>query len=132
MYKTNVELKFPQDFVGQLTTARGEFPVGSESARLAPYDMLLAALGSCFYATFLDIVEKMQLSYEQADIKLEGINRDEVPTTLQSVTIDFTLKGANSEQRDKYERASDLAGKYCSIYQTVSHVADISVNLHLE
>jgi len=62
-----------------------------------PYDLLLMSLGSCLYATFEDIISKKKLSYEKLIMDITGEKRTETPTTL----------------------------KYCSIYNTLAHVAEM-------
>ena len=129
---TIVDLKFSNKFQGELTTAKGKYDVGVEEGNLTPYDMLLGALGGCFYATFIDIVKKMQLEYESAEIHIEGKKRDDKIATLETVDFDFTLYGADESNLKKYQRAVELAAKYCSIHETISKVADIKLNLKLK
>jgi len=125
MAATNVRLSFDNSFSGTLRTARGQFPVGKEEGTLAPYDMMLGALGACYYATFLDIARKMRLEYTSAAVDISGVKREEVPTTLQTVTMVFTVVGAQDQKG--FERAAQLAAKYCSIHETIAQVADITL-----
>lgn len=132
MHTTKVELNYKADFTGTLTTDSGEFLVGRGEDRLLPYPMLLGALGSCYYSVFLDIMEKMQLPLEGVSMTITGVNRDESPTTLQTVDIDFTIRGGAEDEKSRanYEKACKLAGKYCSIHVTISKVAEIKTNVH--
>ncbi len=61
---------------------------------------------------------------------VEGEKREEVPTTLKTVHLKVTISGASEEKG--LTKALDLAGKYCSIYQTISHVADMSHEIIFE
>ena len=127
MSQSRVELKFSNAFEGVLTTARGTAAIGQKEGELSPYDMLLGALGACFYSTFLDIVKKMRLEYEGAAIDITGVKREEVPTTLSTVDIVFTISGAADQKG--FQRAAELAAKYCSVHETVSKVAAIRLDL---
>ena len=127
MSQTRVELKFSNTFEGELTTARGTASVGQGEGQLRPYDMLLGALGTCFYATFLDIARKMRLEYESAAIDITGVKREEVPTTLSTVDMIFTISGAGDQKG--FQRAAELAARYCSVHETVSKVATIRLDL---
>lgn len=121
-----VKLSLPNEFKGELITKRGVFKVGREEGYLKPYDMLLGALGACFFATFEGIVEKMKVGFDSVEINVSGEHRETEPTTLKTVDIKFAFKGVDPEDEKKLKRALDLSAKYCSIYNTISEVAEIS------
>ena len=81
------------------------------------------ALGSCMYATFEEVFKKMKLSCQSTAITIEGEKREEVPKFLQYCSVKFTVKAADKPER--FKKAFDLACKYCSIYQTLSRVAEM-------
>jgi putative redox protein len=125
MKKTSVRLEFTNDFVGTVHAEHGDIHINREGQAIMPYDMLLGALGSCFYSTFLDIARKMRLEYEKADIDIVGVKREETPTHLVTVDMLFTLYGVKDDKG--FQRAAELAAKYCSIHHTLSQVADIQL-----
>ena len=98
MNKTSVKLTFTNDFVGTVHAQHGEIPINQGGKTLLPYDMLLGALGSCFYSTFLDIARKMRLEYDRAEIDVVGVKRVEPPTHLGTVDMLFTLYGVKVDQ----------------------------------
>lgn len=93
---------------------------------VSPYECLLQALGACFYANFIGIVEKKRLKFDKARLAVSGVKRSEIPAMLESCRLTVTLHGADPAERDKYEKSAGLADQYCSIYQTVSKVAEMS------
>ena len=123
----SIKTVFDPAFKGTLVTSRARVPVGDGEGALYPYDMLLGALSSCFYSTFLDILEKKRVTIEAAELDVSGEKRTEVPTTLSWVTVRLTVRGASD--RAAIERSAELAGKYCSIYQTLSHVATMKTEV---
>jgi uncharacterized OsmC-like protein len=50
---------------------------------------------------------------------------------LNHIVLDMEVKGADLEKEKQYKRAVEIAGKYCSVYQTLSHVAEMETNLTL-
>lgn len=122
-----IDANFKDSFEGELVTSRARVPIGPGEGRVSPYDMLLGALASCLYATFLDIVEKKRLSFESAHIEVSGEKRAEVPTTLAWVTVRLTVR--KPSDRTGFERSAELVGKYCSIYQTLGHVAQMKTEV---
>ncbi|MHC1787031.1 MAG: OsmC family protein [Christensenellales bacterium] len=127
MAETNVTLHFEHDFHGELLAKQGQVTIGREEGSLAPYDLLLGALGACWYSTFLGIAEKMRLHFERAEIAIHGVKREEVPTTLKTVQMTLTLFGAAEEKG--FPRAAELASKHCSIHETLSKVAEMDLQL---
>jgi len=121
---------FKPEFSGELITERARVPIGSEDGALYPYDMLLGALASCLYSTFLDIAEKKRIKYDSCDIEVTGEKRTEIPTTLKWVNVKMTIK--NAEKEKGLIQAAELAGQYCSIYQTLSHVATMTTEVVFE
>ena len=127
MAQINVGLEFGREFEGELKTARAGAAIGMGEGQLRPYDMLLGALGACYYSTFVDIAKKMRLEYEGASLEINGVKREEVPTTLSEVDMVFTIRGASDQKA--FRRAGELAARYCSIHETVSKVAEIRLDI---
>jgi putative redox protein len=125
MSKTKITLTFDDSLAGTLDTGYNQVNIGRKGLR--PYEMLLGALGSCYYYTFLDIINKMRLHYRKITMEIEGEKREEVPTHLKTATIYFTVEGIEDE--DKAAKAAELSQKYCSIYYTLSQVAELSVKM---
>ncbi|NLE19453.1 MAG: OsmC family protein [Clostridiales bacterium] len=130
MSETTVKLGFTNEFEGTLTAKNGAVKVGKGEGMLAPYELLLGALGGCFYSTFLGIARKMRLEFDSAAFSIHGVKREEVPTTLKTVDIVFTIRGAKGEKG--FQRAAELAAKHCSVHETLSKVAEMSLRVVLE
>ncbi|MBB6482448.1 OsmC family protein [Spirochaeta isovalerica] len=93
-----------------------------------PYELLFTALASCMYSTFLDVIEKKKLEYEEVSITIDGEKREEIPAFLKKAEIVFTVTGAaqNDEKiKARFEKSLQLAEKYCSIYNTLTKVAQL-------
>ncbi len=104
----------------QFTTPDGSaYEIGSTG----PYEYLLGALSGCLFKTFVSLATKMQVSWEHVSFAVEGIKRDEKVATLKDVTIAVTATG--TEDAAKFTKAFETATRYCSIYQTLSHVAEM-------
>ena len=127
MQEIDVRLSWGRQFKGELRAKNGSAAIGQEEGTLAPYDLMLGALGACYYSTFVGIADKMRLDYQRAAIDIHGIKRDEVPTTLKDVSMTLTIQGAPDEKG--FARAAQLAAKYCSVHETIARVAHISLEL---
>ena len=128
-----IKMHFENVFKGSLETDRGSLVIGDGENEFLPYELLPGALGSCYYATFLGIAEKQKIDYDKADIEISGKKREEVPTTLETVTLDLTIYGVDdAKAQKKITRAAELAGKYCSEYTTIGCVADMTTNVHFK
>ena len=124
---SKVSVSYHDGFKGTLHGSRMDAEVGEDG--LAPYDMLLGGLSGCFYVTFLEIAEKKRLSFDRAEMELEGVHRDGIPRTLSDIHMTLTLFGAAEEDRKAYQQSLNLAEKYCSIHATIAKVAKITCDL---
>jgi len=129
MDKKEVTLKFTNAFEGDLIAPKSIVKIGSEEGTIAPYDMLLGALGSCLYSTFLDVMKKKRIEFERFEMVITGEKRTEVPTTLKWVNIDAVVY--SPEKENGVSEAFRLATEYCSIYSTLSHVAEMSYKIRI-
>ena len=129
MDKKEVTLKFTNEFQGELIAPKSIVKIGSEDGTVAPYDMLLGALGSCLYSTFLDVMKKKRIKFERFEMVITGEKRTEVPTTLKWVNVDARVYAPEKENR--VSESFRLATEYCSIYQTISHVAEMSYEIRI-
>lgn len=104
----------------QFSTDKGiAFPIGET----APYEYLLGALSGCLFYTFEELAGKMRFSWEHISFEVNGEKREEVPTTLKEVHLGITATGVDNES--KFLKAFETATRYCSIYQTLSHVSEM-------
>ncbi len=129
MDKKEVSLVFNNAFEGELIAPKGTVKIGSVEGTVAPYDMLLGALGSCLYSTFMDVMKKKRINYERFEMKITGEKRTEVPTTLKWVNVEACVYAP--EKETGVDQAFRLATEYCSIYQTLSHVAEMSYEIKI-
>ncbi len=129
MDKKEVTLKFTNEFEGELIAPKSVIKIGSEDGTVAPYDMLLGALGSCLYSTFLDVMKKKRINFERFEMVITGEKRTEVPTTLKWVNVDARVYAP--EKEIGVSESFRLATEYCSIYKTISHVAEMSYEISI-
>lgn len=129
MEKTKVKLAFGNEFSGTLCCDHTTIKIGKDNGQAMPYELLLGALGSCLYATFVGIAHKKKLAFESVEIRIEGEKREEVPTTLKRVAIFFVFNGV--ENLDGFSSAVELAAKYCSVYSTLAKVAEIVMSVEM-
>ena len=129
--KQNVQarLDFEKGFKGTLKLKEGEIGIGINDHEAKPYDMLQGALAACLHSTFLEILEKKRIEIDFAHYEISGVKRETPPTTLESVVIKVTLPKGHEEALKK---SMDLASKYCSIYTTLSKVAEMHIELNFE
>ncbi|MFA7367487.1 MAG: OsmC family protein [Bacilli bacterium] len=118
-----ITFNWDNSFNGTMHTPRGDIKVGKND--IQPYNLLLGALGSCFYATLVSIAEKMRLTFNKATLELNGNKREESPTTLENVKMELRVWGVDNQS--KFDKAVILASENCSIHETIKKVAKIEV-----
>ena len=105
-----------------------ENTIGSEfdfTSSTGPYEYLLGALSGCFYSTLASYPRSHE--WKSMDIKVTGIKREESPTTLKTTTLDITVNGAEDEE--EVRSLIQKAAEDCSIYNTISQVSDMVINI---
>lgn len=107
------------------TTEKGH--TFSFTEQTGPYDFLLGALSGCLYRTFESIAQKMRLEWGEVSLHIRGTFREEKVTTLKTCTI--TAQISEAKDREKLTSAFEKATRYCSIYQTLSGVAEMKWEL---
>lgn len=123
---TKINVNFKSNFSGELCANSGNYQVGENGIR--PYEMLLGSLAGCLYATFLDVLDSKKLKIEQGSFEIIGEKREEIPTTLKTVNIVFKVKCDEINQK-QIRTSFEISKKYCSVYHTISKVADINTEL---
>lgn len=124
MSRLKVQLNFDNEFKGELIAPNGRTDIGNTKNSIMPYDMLFGALASCLYATFLSVARKKRINFDEANIVVTGEKRKVNPATLKWVNVKMTVKNADNEKG--VLQSMELAAKYCSIYETISKVAEMT------
>ena len=125
-----IKMVFDNQYHGILTGHHGSSQVGPAEGALAAYDMVLGGLGACLNHTFQTVLDKKRLKFQAVKYDIKGIKREEIPTTLKEVNIIVTVNGVNENDYEGFRKAMEMAKNYCSVYTTLSHVAEMK--LHLE
>ncbi len=122
-----VTLHFGSTFTGSAESPTGRVIIGDQPDGMMPYHLLYGAIGSCFYATFLSVANKKKLTFDRAKIEINGVKRDKIPATLETVHIKFII--TNPSDKAQLTEASELGAKFCSIHETVSKVAEVTMDV---
>ena len=125
--KIEAKVSFKNKFEGKLWLKEGSVKIGIKPNQASPYRLLQGALISCFHSTFLDVIEKKKITIKSVEYVTSGEKRDEIPSTIETLTMDIVVKGASSQEGAL--KAFELAKKYCSVYQTISQVGVITVHV---
>lgn len=113
---------------GTLVTDRGsKLQLGPQDNGYAPYELLLGGLSFCLFSTFDSIAQKMQLTYSSVDIDVTGVKRDEKVATLKTCSIAVVAQGVEDEA--KFNKAFEVATRYCSVFNTIAKVAEMEWNI---
>jgi putative redox protein len=130
MKTDTISINFKNGFKGEMTSPTSLINIGKIDNGAQPYHLLYGALGSCFYATFLSVADKMRLSFQNATVEVSGTKRETLPTTLDYVKIELTIVNSNDEE--KMLKAAQLGAKHCSIHETISKVATIDLVVNFQ
>ncbi len=119
----SIKFNWDNSFNGVMSAPNGDIKIGEDGFR--PYNLFIGALGSCFYATLITIVNKKRLTFDSATMEISGEKRTTSPTTLEWAVIKLVVK--NPSNIEQFDKSIELAAKNCSIHETISKVADIKI-----
>jgi len=122
-----ISFDYENHFHGIMHVNNTDVNVGNNEGDLAPYDMMYGALSACLYATFLNISQKMKLTFDRANLIVSGEKRETSPTTLKWVNVKFTIH--NPSNKIKFTKSVEISTKHCSVYQTFKQVAKMSFEI---
>ncbi|MBN2658468.1 MAG: OsmC family protein [Spirochaetales bacterium] len=123
-----ITIEFRDGFQGLSVNSNGKtLKVGIDDWR--PYEMFHTALASCMYSTFLDVINKKKLDYEKVALTVDSRKKDEIPSSIEKIDIEFKIFGADKEDEKtvkKFIKSQDLAAKYCSMHNTLKDIVNIT------
>ncbi|NLZ67558.1 MAG: OsmC family protein [Spirochaetales bacterium] len=90
-----------------------------------PYEYLLGSLSGCFYRTMQSFIEES--IWDEVIIKVGGNKRKTSPTTLELTRLEITAKGVSD--KPKFEETVEWAKNNCSIFQTISQVSKMELEI---
>lgn len=125
--QVSAHLSFKKNFQGTLHLADGEIAIGINPNEAKPYDLLQGALVACLHSTLLDILVKKRIEIESVEYEVKGEKRDDEPSMLQAVTVSATFPA--HPKADQIIKSMELACKYCSVYNTLAHVAEMKTEV---
>ena len=118
-------IHFENGFHGVYCVQDQVLRIGHEG--IQPYDMTFGAVASCFYATFLGVLEEHGITVRSAEVTVDGRKRTEVPTTLEYLKL--TLKPETDAPKEELEVCMQEALRRCSMVATIKAVAQVEAEL---
>lgn len=134
---SNLEVKLRLDQKsgrGQMELKHGPtIPIAgtTDDYGIAPYQMLLGALGYCLSLTLRDILVKQKVDFGEIEVLVDGEKKKEQIAHLTKANVDLFITTAQKNQ-EKVGKAMELAKKYCSIYYTLQQIAQIEVSYQIK
>ena len=125
--KTHIVSKFAKHDGRLITDSGASVTLGTRAETFSAYELLLGGLSHCLFSTYESMAVKMQVEYSGLDMNITGVKRDEKVATLKTVDIDVLAKGVTDQ--DKFAKAFEIATRYCSIFTTISKVAEMRWNI---
>ncbi len=119
------------------TQARGhsvttDYPIRPGDAGLTPLELVLTALASCAGSALAMLLRKGEQPFDALRVQARGIRRDEHPTLLTAIALEYVVCGANLD-REAVQRAIALSEeKLCPVWAMLRPGTKLSSSLRLE
>ncbi len=108
-----------------------DYPLGpGVTAGPTPLEMVLASLAVCAGSTLGLILDRMKQPVGGLVVEARGKRRDEHPTVLTEITLEFVIKGEPNP--DKVAQALTIAEEQlCPVWAMLKNGTKISASFHI-
>ena len=105
-------------------------PDEATSTGVRPKALILSSLAGCTAIDVVELLNKMRVQFSDFSIKVLGELTEDHPRTYQTVSLTYTLKLANPDDKDKVEKAVNLSQeKYCGVSAMVRKFAELKIKI---
>lgn len=106
---------------------------GGGKRAISPVTGLLLSLAACMAADVVDIAAKMRVPIRDVELDVEADRSDEHPRRLVRAHLSFRIRGGQSDDVTKLERAIALSHeKYCSVMHSLRSDVPVTTALLFE
>ena len=104
---------------------------GEETVGSTPLELILASLAGCAANTMALLLRKDQQPVEGIEVRARGLRREEHPTVITEIHLEFLLQGKGLE-RAAVQRALDLAeSRICPVWAMLKPTTPITSNFRI-
>jgi putative redox protein len=79
-------------------------------------ELLLMSLAACSGTSVVSMLRKMRRTVAAFDVQASGVRRDQHPTALETITLEFTLHSPDAEDDDLRKAVQLSEEKYCPVW----------------
>ena len=102
-----------------------------EGTGIKPSDLLLIALASCTAVDVVEILEKKRMTLTSLELSVTGEQDEDPPWTFRKMTILYSIKGKDLNEK-AVEQAIQLSEeKYCSVAATIRATCQIETKFEI-
>jgi len=95
-------------------------PLGDNEGYM-PLELFLISLATCTSGTILPLLRRMRKTVNGFEMKVEGIRKDQHPTSFSRITMDIQIQSDDLEN-DDLEKALRLAEEtYCPVWAMIKN-----------
>ena len=105
---------------------------GETGTGMTPLQMLLASLAGCSVNSVMAVLKKMNQAVEGLEVEAHATRRQEHPTVLTEMSLQFTVKGSDVAP-DAVARAIKMSEeKLCPVWNMLKGGTPIRTSFHVE
>ncbi len=102
----------------------------TSSTGLRPKALILSSLAGCTGIDVVDMLKKMHVEFTYFGMKVKGELTEDTPKIYDRVTLTYSIRLSNSDDRAKVERAVHLSqDKYCGVSAMIRKFAVLTVEI---
>jgi putative redox protein len=99
-------------------------PLG-DGAGYTGLELLLVSLAACSGSTIVYLLRKMKRSVTGFEVRATGTRREQHPTSLEKIVLEFTLQSPDVEEADMRKAVALSEETYCPVWAMLKNSAEI-------
>lgn len=111
-----------------------DYPLGpgETGAGPTPLQMLLSSLAVCSGSTLVLVLERMKQKVAGLQVTARGQRRDEHPTVLTEIALDFALTGSDLDAQSVSRALTIAEEQLCPVWAMLKGSTPITASFHIE
>jgi putative redox protein len=109
-----------------------DYPLGPEAASgPTPLEMVLTSLAACAGATLALLLERMKQPFTGLAVEARGERRDEHPTVLTEISLDFVITGDDTDPERVAQALKVAEEQLCPVWAMLKPGTPISATFRI-
>ena len=106
-------------------------PLGNNEG-FKPLELFLISFGTCVSGTIIPLLRRFKKSIDKYFIDIEGVKRNEHPTSFEKIKISILVYSKDVEDTDLEKAIKMSEDKYCPVWAMIKNNVEVEIKYKIE